>query len=154
MYGHWIFGGYERSTQKVFVVQVLDPTRESVFSVINESIEPGAIIMSDFWKSYRTLDERGFEHLCSNHSVKFVDSDTGAHTKGMERVSRYIRSKILRYGTRQYHADGYLAQFILKMKYPVKTGRVHQFVMAIYSLYLPPKKYLLTRCDSIISSLF
>ncbi|KII60395.1 hypothetical protein RF11_07585 [Thelohanellus kitauei] len=46
---------------KGFVVEVPDRTRESLFSVINEWIELGTIIISDLWKSSRTLDERGFE---------------------------------------------------------------------------------------------
>ncbi|KII67214.1 hypothetical protein RF11_03425 [Thelohanellus kitauei] len=67
--GYWIFGGFERNTGRLFVVQ---------------------------WKSYRDLNNHGFEHLTVNHSVNFVDPDCGAHTNNIDRIWRDVRSSIPR----------------------------------------------------------
>ncbi|KII61643.1 hypothetical protein RF11_08555 [Thelohanellus kitauei] len=117
----------------------LEATKDLHNRFLLVQIEPGTTIMSDCWKSYRTLDERGFEHLCVNNFVNFVDPDTGAHTNGIERMRRDVRSKIPRYGTKQHHADGYLAEFIFKRMYPVIKDRLNQFFQAISSFY-PPRK--------------
>ncbi|XP_071575579.1 uncharacterized protein [Temnothorax nylanderi] len=89
--GKWIFGGYKR----------------------------GTTIMSDCWRSYNCLNNEGFQHLTVNHSMNFVDPDTGAHTQHIERVWREVRANIPRYGTRTSHLVGYLAEYLFK--------RVHDY---------------------------
>ena len=40
--------------------------------------------MSDMWKAYDCLKDEGYTHLTVNHSLNFVDLDTGAHTQRIE----------------------------------------------------------------------
>lgn len=75
--GKWIFGGYERETGNIFVVAVPDRTEETLLRLINQWILPGTTIMSDCWRSYNCLNSKGFQHLTVNHSMNFVDPDTG-----------------------------------------------------------------------------
>ncbi|KYN05769.1 hypothetical protein ALC62_03248 [Cyphomyrmex costatus] len=75
--GKWIFGGYERDTKKIFLVPVADRTEETLTQVIEEWILPGKTIMSDCWKSYKNLNSKNFQHLTVNHSINFVDPDSG-----------------------------------------------------------------------------
>ena len=44
----------------------------------------GTTIISDCWRSYDCLNEEDFEHLTVNHSLNFVDPETGAHTQNIE----------------------------------------------------------------------
>ena len=41
-------------------------------------------IMSDMWKAYDCLQAKGYVHLTVNHSLNFVDPDTGAYTQKIE----------------------------------------------------------------------
>ncbi|KYN22649.1 hypothetical protein ALC57_04950 [Trachymyrmex cornetzi] len=75
--GKWIFGGYERDTGKIFLVPVANRTEETLLQVIEEWILPGTTIMSDCWKSYKNLNSKNFQHLTVNHSMNFVDPDSG-----------------------------------------------------------------------------
>ena len=73
----WIFGGYERNSKKIFVVPVEDRTEVTLLACIKEWILPGTTIISDCWKSYDCLNNEGFQHLKVNHSLNFVDPQTG-----------------------------------------------------------------------------
>ena len=42
---------------------------------IQEWIEPGSTIVSDYWKAYSNLSKCGYIHKTVNHSVEFVSSD-------------------------------------------------------------------------------
>lgn len=75
--GHWIFGGYERESKKIFIVPVEDRTETTLLACIKEWILPGTIIVSDCWKSYNCLSNEGFQHLTVNHSYNFVDPESG-----------------------------------------------------------------------------
>ncbi|XP_071633117.1 uncharacterized protein [Temnothorax longispinosus] len=108
--GKWIFGGYKR----------------------------GTTIMSDCWKSYNCLNSEGFQHLTINHSMNFVDPDTGAHTQNIERVWREVRANIPRYGTRSSHLVGYLAEIFFKRRYKF-SDKIVVFFEAI-GKFFPPKE--------------
>lgn len=91
--GVWVFGGIERETKKCFFTTVADRTRDTLLSIIKTNILPGTTIISDCWKAYDILDKEGFEHLKVNHSVNFVDQDTGAHTNTIESTWRALKKK-------------------------------------------------------------
>lgn len=75
--GKWIFGAFERDTGKAFIVPVDDRTRETLLNIIKKWILPGTTIMSDMWRAYDCLNHEGFTHLTVNHSMNFVDPETG-----------------------------------------------------------------------------
>ena len=41
-------------------------------------------MMSDKWKAYDCLQDEGYEHLTVNHSLNFVDPDTGPYIQGIK----------------------------------------------------------------------
>lgn len=128
--GQWIFGGFERESKKIFLVSVENRTAETLCSIIKEWILPGTTIISDCWRSYDTLGEKGFEHLKVNHKYNFVDPETGAHTQNIERTWRDIKDCIPKYGRKSDHYTGYFAEYLFKRNYSL-TERIIPFFEAM-----------------------
>ena len=55
---------------------------------------PGTTVISDCWKAYDCLSEEGYHHLSVNHSLNFVDPDTGAHTNTIENTCMQVKITI------------------------------------------------------------
>ena len=71
--GQWVFGGIYRQRDK-----------DTLLPIIRAHILPGTCVMSDMWKAYDCLKDEGYTHLTVNHSLNFVDQDTGAHIQRIE----------------------------------------------------------------------
>jgi len=61
---------------------------------------------------------------------------TGAHTQHIERVWREVPGNIPRYGTREGHIFGYLAEYLFKRAYS-RLERIEIFFDVIAELYPP-----------------
>ncbi|XP_024882507.1 uncharacterized protein LOC112461483 [Temnothorax curvispinosus] len=134
---HWIFGGYERDTKKIFIVPVQDRTEQTLLACIKEWTLPGTTIVSDCWKSYNCLNNEGFQHLTVNHSYNFVDPETGTHTQHIERVWIEVRENIPRYGTTEDHVLlEHLCEYLFKRAYS-RLERIENFFDVIAELYPP-----------------
>lgn len=137
--GQWVFGALERENPRnIFLVPVPQRDTNTLLAIIKERIRPGSIIMSDCWRAYDCLQHEGYVHQAVNHSMNFVDPDTGAHTQNIERAWREVRAKIPRYGRSEAHFIGYLSEYMFKRAYPVHTERLHHFFKAAGKLYPPP----------------
>ena len=86
--GKWVFGGLCRETKACFLVPVERRDKETLLPIIRAQILPGTRVMSDLWRSYDCLKDEGYEHITVNHSLNFVDPDTGAHTQDIENTWR------------------------------------------------------------------
>jgi len=135
--GTWVFGGFERGSSKCFLVPVPDRRSETLLDIIKTWIRPGTTIMSDCWRAYDCLSSEGFVHATVNHSYNFVDPSTRAHTQNIERTWREVRGGIPRFGRRENHMVGYLAEFLLKRQFQDHRERIHAFFSAIGELYPP-----------------
>ena len=111
---------------------------DTLLRIIEEKIHPGTTIISDCWRAYNCLSERGYEHLTVNHSINFVDPDTGASTQNIERVWRDVRRDIPTFGRRQHHFVGYLSFALFKKVFPEAQQRFCHFLLAAADLYPPP----------------
>ena len=66
------------------MVIVPDRSANTLLPIINRVCRPGTVIYSDEWAAYRQIQERlGFAHEAVNHSVCFVDPNTGVHTQNV-----------------------------------------------------------------------
>ena len=97
--GQWIFGGICRETKACFLVPVERRDKDTLLPIIRAHILPGTRVMSDMWKVYDCLQDEGYVHLTVNHSLNFVDPDTGAHTQGIENRWWCVKRGLPRTGT-------------------------------------------------------
>lgn len=111
----WVFGGIECDTKKVFVLP--NRSAETLLPLIRKYVAPGSIIHSDKWRAmYDSLcNDTNYTHKIVNHSVNFVNPETGVNTQNIERFWRDMRAKkIPSYGIRNYHHTHHLAEYLFK----------------------------------------
>lgn len=72
--GQWIFGILDRDSRQVVTVPVPDRSKITVHFYIQKYVKKGSIIVSDGWRSYRGLTQKGYIHRCVNHTYQFVNS--------------------------------------------------------------------------------
>ena len=82
--GSWVLGGIDRETKRAFVRIVPDRCAETLVPILQQAILPGTTVHTDEWAGYNVLDAAGFDHFTVNHSVEFVNHETGAHTQNIE----------------------------------------------------------------------
>ena len=83
----WVFGLADTSFKPAITYMELVSKRDAatLLPIIRRIVRPGSIIYSDQWKAYhRIQDELNLEHATVNHSVNFVDPETGVHTQTIE----------------------------------------------------------------------
>ena len=63
----------------------------TLLPIIVTNVRPGTIVYSDEWAAYSQLSATaGAVHRTVNHSLHFVDPDTGTHTQGVEGACKRI----------------------------------------------------------------
>jgi len=95
--GQWVFGGVERGTGRTFLVAVHDRSAETLLGIIKQWVLPGTTLISDCWAAYNSLREEGYTHFTVNHSIEFVDSNTGAHTNTIESTWKHLKVSLSPY---------------------------------------------------------
>ena len=78
--GKWVLGGVEWNTRQCFVVRT---TREMLL-LIRRWVLPGSVVYTDEWAAHNGLTANGYTHNSANHSIQFVDPNTGLHTNTQE----------------------------------------------------------------------
>ena len=94
--GKWVFDGICRETKACFLVPVERRDKDTLIPIIRPQILPGICVMSGMWKAYDCLQDEGYNHLTVNHSLNFVDPDTGAHTQHIDNTRWGIKRNIPR----------------------------------------------------------
>jgi transposase-like protein len=139
--GQWVFGGYQRSNGRVFMVSVEDRKRATLLPIIRDWILPGTTIISDCWKAYDCLQDLEYEHLRVNHSLNFVDPESGAHTNGIESSWRAAKAITGPSGRRKSHIPGNLARYMFnKSCYTKKIDRTVELFRIAGVVYDPNKE--------------
>lgn len=124
--GQWIFGIYDRSSGQVVTVPVPDRTKITLHFYIKKYIKKGSVIISDGWKSYRGLTQKGYIHRCVNHRYQFVNSyNRSWHTQNIERYWRYLKDNLQRYGVGKRGTDEKLSKVVFE--------RVHYYYQRVES---------------------
>ena len=133
--GKWVFGGLCRETKACFLVPVERRDKETLLPIIRAQILPGTRVMSDLWRSYDCLKDEGYEHLTVNHSLNFVDPDTGAHTQGIENTWWGVKRSYPRTGTSKELLERYLQEFLWRKRYGENPfGNILKNVAELYNV--------------------
>jgi len=121
----WGFGIADTSftPAKVYVEIVPNRNRATLFEIISRVCLPGTVIHSDQWAAYRTINrDLGFEHLSVNHSLNFVNPETGCHTQNIESFwNRLKRPLKAMNGIRYENLPFYLSEINWKNTYRERT---------------------------------
>ena len=82
-------------TINVFMVPVANRTVDTLLPVIQQFILPGTYIVSDMWCAYSGLMNlpQGYLNLMVNHSINFVDPNTGVTTNHIESTWQKAKQK-------------------------------------------------------------
>ena len=136
--GVWVFGGIQRDTKECFFKCVADRTANTLVSIISENILPGTTVISDCWKAYSSLNSEGFSHLTVNHSVNFVDPETGSHTNTTESTWHALKKSLPKHGTTKSLYDTYFAQYCVRKQFLTdKEDPFLEFLQLIKKVYQP-----------------
>ena len=94
--------------------------------------------MSDLWRAYNTVSNRGYQHLTVNHSLNFVDPMTGAHTQNIECSWKNAKQRNKRHhGTHRSMLDSYLCEWMWQQRHkylPCQFDKILDDIVA----YWPP----------------
>jgi transposase-like protein len=103
-----------RKVGKFFAIVVPDRSAATLIPIIRQMIKKDSIIVSDGWAAYHgIMNEPGFAaHYVVNHSLHYVDPDTGMHTNACEGNWNGLKRKIPRQGFRD---DVILQEYLAEM---------------------------------------
>ncbi|KII62455.1 hypothetical protein RF11_13826 [Thelohanellus kitauei] len=139
--GQWVVGGICRETQDVFLVPCPENRRNAIcqLDIIQNHINSGSIIITDCWKGYDGLRDRGWNHYTLNHSYNFIDQNSGAH---MQNIVSFVASKTISFRYPHYERlafDLLFWGFLYKRKFftNMPTSLV-TFLKDAAELYPPP----------------
>lgn len=135
----WVFGGVERGTGHCFLVPIERKDADTLLPIITEHILPETTIMSDSWAAYGGIERLGcfFRHLTVNHSVNFVDPDTGAHTQTIEGTWSHFKARHKEErGTSRALFGSYVTQFVWRKHFKGHDVMYHLWsqIKALYKL--------------------
>ncbi|GBM03031.1 hypothetical protein AVEN_14544-1 [Araneus ventricosus] len=139
--GKWVFGELLRYSNECFFEVVDERSADVLLEVIKRRILPDTTVISDCLSSYSCLSDEGFKHLTVNHSVTFVDLDTGAHTNAVEGTWSVLKRSL--HGTNHVAGefDAYMAEYIWRRQNNFRiTQNVQRFCRAISRAFPPQSK--------------
>jgi len=106
-----------RETKACFLVPVGQRDKDTLLPIIPAHILPGTRVISDMWKAYDCLKDEGYSHLTVNHSLNFVDPDTGGHTQRIENTWWGDRQSMPRKGTSKDLFESYLQEWLWRQHF-------------------------------------
>lgn len=115
-----IFGGIEEEGGECFIWSVERRDASTLLTLIECYILPGTTIVSDCWRAYRRIEQlpEGYRHLTVNHSVNFVDPDTGARTNSIEQLwQKFKKRHKNEFGTARTVFEGYVSDFCWRRRF-------------------------------------
>lgn len=111
----WVFGICDTSfiPARGYVEIVPNRSANTLLPIISRICREGTIIHSDEWKAYSRLIENGFIHQTVNHSIQFINPETGVHTQNIESYwsKMKLRGKKMK-GIHKRQLKSYLSEYM------------------------------------------
>lgn len=89
--GQWVIGGVERGSLSCFFEPIKKRDNKTLTEIIKKHVKEGTVIVTDEWKGYTGLEKCNYKHMTVNHSVEFVNKETGEHTNTIEGTWSKVR---------------------------------------------------------------
>lgn len=116
--GAWVIGGIERSQSRKFFVRVVEQRdAETIADVLRDHVLPGSIVHTDCWRGYvHITEDNAVVHRTVNHSMYFVNPETGVHTNSIEGKWAALKRKITLRGRVKETLPEYLFEQIWRIR--------------------------------------
>jgi len=138
----WAFGGICRETAECFMFAVPDRGAATLMPIITQCIRPGTTIISDQWRAYNGIvaaPGMGYTHETVNHSLHFVDPNTGANTQRIERSWKTAKERNKRHnGTHRQMLDSYLCEYMWRNRVRVAGLDPFDSIISDIVTFWPP----------------
>ncbi|RMZ93697.1 ISXO2-like domain-containing [Brachionus plicatilis] len=145
----WVFGLVERNDHdsKCFMIIVPDREATTLLNIIYSKCMPGSIIYSDCWSSYSKINKlKDFKHFTVNHSLNFIDPDTGACTNKIESLWHSCKAKFKDMnGCTRPMLQSYIDEYVWRYNNNCTTDRKIVFDLMLKELgknYKPGQKLM------------
>ncbi|KAL5248209.1 hypothetical protein ACHWQZ_G017402 [Mnemiopsis leidyi] len=95
--GQWVLGAVDRNTGHCFLLPCPNNKRDALtlLPLIQRWILPGSVVYTDEWAAYNGLTAATYTHHSVNHSIQFVDPDTGVHTNTQEGLWAHVKKSVV-----------------------------------------------------------
>lgn len=140
LHQQWVFGGICRETGECFMFAVPDRSAATLMPIITANIRPGTTVLSDQWRAYNGIALLpGYTHETVNHSLNFVDPNTGANTQRIERSWRAAKERNKRQnGTHRHMLDSYLCEFMWRNRIKINNLNAFDTILNDIAVFWPP----------------
>ncbi|XP_069672378.1 uncharacterized protein [Periplaneta americana] len=135
--GRWVLAAVDRETRECLLLPVHDRSKDVLLQIIKDRIVPGTTIYSDCWKSYNTLNDEEFKQLTLDHSIRFKNPQTRAHTNRIKGVWAHAKRSMPTTNVEKGAMfDSYLSAFMYR-QWRGPNHTFHSFLQDIAKVYKP-----------------
>ena len=133
-----VLKGYEQEHKIGFLVPVHIRDAATLLPIIQQWVAPGSIVWTDMWGAYNQLANLGYQHGTVNHSLHFVDPNTGVTTNRVEAMWSRAKDKVKagRGPTNRNMVADYLAEFMWGQRFGGGPAFFNFFTQVARVLYL------------------
>jgi transposase-like protein len=121
---------------------VPDRSAATLMPIITQYILPGTTIMSDQWRAYNGIAAAagmGYTHETVNHSLHFINPNTGANTQRIERSWKSAKERNKRHnGTHRQMIDSYLCEYMWRNRVKMTSADPFDSIMLDIVTFWPP----------------
>ena len=122
-------GDGEGGDWNMLLVEVDRSDAVTLLPLIQQHIRPGSMAYSDEWSAYNQLGTvTGCNLQTVNHSVHFVDPNTGAHTQGVQSMWSCCKRMLKESAMHSRLHDTYLPEFMWRRQFggPLTFANIFQ----------------------------